>query len=82
MRNLKSEEYNAIIAGLRALQMVLDGDPGRKAELDDTLTNSGTEKALCSDEIDDLVDALQYGEVKFQTVKKQAVKKRARESKS
>lgn len=55
-----SEEYNAVIAGLRLLQNALDNstvtpDDG---DIGDILTNTGSEKPLTAAQIDELVERI------------------------
>lgn len=55
-----SEEYNAVIAGLRLLQNALDNstvtpDDG---DIGDILTNTGSEEPLTAAQIDELVERI------------------------
>ena len=68
-----TEEYAAVIAGLRALQMVIEGDPVYKVKLDDILNE--TENPLDSDQIEELIQEIQFGRLTLERkAKKKAVK--------
>lgn len=57
LQKIESQENNAILAGLRLLQLFVDGRisaPG----IDDILTNGDTEVALDSEAIDDLCETI------------------------
>ena len=68
-----TEEYAAVIAGLRALQMVIEGDQVYKVKLDDILNE--TENPLDSDQIEELIQEIQFGRLTLERkAKKKAVK--------
>lgn len=57
LEKLGSEEHNAVLAGLRLLQLFVDGRisaPG----IEDILTNCDTEEALGSEAIDELCETV------------------------
>jgi hypothetical protein len=58
--NITQEDYNAIIAGLRMLQHVLDKEPHLVSVVDGILDNDGTNRPHDANDIDTLVDKFQY----------------------
>jgi hypothetical protein len=57
LKKLESPEHNAILAGLRLLQLFVDGRISA-AGIDDILTNGDTEEALGVEEIDELCETV------------------------
>src|SRR3546814_19514497 len=57
LKKLESAEHNAVLAGLRLLQLFVEGRisaPG----IDDVLTNGDTEESLSVEAIDDLCETV------------------------
>lgn len=62
-RSLTGPEYDTILAALRLLQNHLDGRMHTVEDVMEIMTSCGEHEPLDADDIDQLIDAMQHGDI-------------------